>query len=234
LGLQLVLVGEDGAEAKRWELPPVREDWPTTLWQGGDVWRGQHALRLPAGLESGRYHWQLQLFETARPETRIPETPVELGELRVEAPERLWEAPPLGLALETDLGQSVRLLGADVAPPEALTTALQVPATLRVTLAWQARAEMETSYRIFLHLLQPDGSLLVQADGEPADWTRPTTGWAVGEVVLETRTLEIPADALPGEYTLVAGLYDPDTGQRLPLPDGTTAVLIAPLTLRAP
>jgi hypothetical protein len=93
---------------------------------------------------------------------------------------------------------------------------------------------METSYRIFLHLLQPDGSLLVQADGEPADWTRPTTGWAVGEVVLETRTLEIPADALPGEYRLVAGLYDPDTGQRLPLPDGPTAVLIAPLTLRAP
>jgi hypothetical protein len=52
--------------------------------------------------------------------------------------------------------------------------------------------------------------------------------------VLETRTLEIPADALPGEYRLVAGLYDPDTGQRLPLPDGPTAVLIAPLTLKAP
>jgi hypothetical protein len=229
-----VLVGEDGTEAKGWELPPVREDWPTTLWQRGDVWRGQHALRLPAGLESGRYRWQLQLFETARPEARIPKTPVELGELWIEAPERLWEPPPLGLTLQTDLGQSVRLLGADVAPPGVLTTALQGPATLRVTLAWQARAEMETSYRIFLHLLQPDGSLLVQADGEPADWTRPTTGWAVEEVVLETRTLEIPGDAVPGEYRLVTGLYDPDTGERLPQPDGSTAVHITSLTLSAP
>jgi len=234
LRMHLALVDENGAEARGWELPPVREDWPTTLWQRGEVWRGQHQLRLPAGLKSGHYRWQLQLFEAARPEARIPEAPVELGELWIEAPERLWEVPPLGLTLETDLGQSARLLGADVAPLEALTTALQGPTTLKVTLAWQARAEMETSYRVFLHLLQPDGSLLVQSDGEPAGWTRPTTGWAVGEVVLDVRNLEIPVDAPPGEYRLVAGLYDPDTGQRLPLPDGTTAILIAPLTLKAP
>jgi hypothetical protein len=93
---------------------------------------------------------------------------------------------------------------------------------------------METSYRVFLHLLGPDGSLFAQSDGEPAGWRRPTTGWAPGEVVLDERVLEIPADAPPGEYTLVAGLYDPGTGIRLSLPDGTTTVLIAPIIVGEP
>jgi hypothetical protein len=90
---------------------------------------------------------------------------------------------------------------------------------------------MDTSYRVFLHLLKPDGSLLTQSDGEPANWTRPTTGWAQGEIILDQRVLQIPADAPPGSYTLLAGLYDPRTSDRLPLPDGSTAITITTLTL---
>ena len=85
-----------------------------------------------------------------------------------------------------------------------------------------------------MHLLGPEGGLWAQSDGEPAGWTRPTTGWAAGEVVLDARTLDLPHDAPPGAYSLVAGLYDPDTGERLTLPDGTTAVLITPLTIVEP
>jgi hypothetical protein len=125
-------------------------------------------------------------------------------------------------------------MGANLAPAITEDPALQPPARLTVSLIWQAHAEVETSYRVFLHLLRADGSLLTQSDGEPVKWTRPTTGWAPGEVIVDERVLEIPAGVFPGEYALVAGLYEPDTGDRLPLPDGTTAVRIATLNIEAP
>jgi hypothetical protein len=234
LRVHLALVDGGGGEAMAWELPPVRDDWPTTLWQAGDLWRGQHLLRLPTGLESSIYTWQLYLYESTSPESRIPESPIALGQLRINAPERLWQAPPLQLSLDADLGQQVTLLGANLEPATAVSMALQSSTQLTVTLAWQARAEMTTSYRVFLHLLNPDGSLLTQSDGEPAGWTRPTTGWTPGEVVLDERSLNIPADAPPGQYALVAGLYDLDTRERLSLPDGTTAIPLVTLTLKEP
>jgi len=224
LRARLALVDKDGAEAMTWELPPVRDDWPTTLWKAGDLWRGQHLLRLPASLESGDYAWRLSLDEKG-----VSGETVDLGQLHVNAPERLWQAPPLQLSLDAKLGQQAALLGANLDP-----ASIEPSAPLTVTLVWQGRAEMDVSYRVFLHLLKPDGSLLTQSDGEPAAWTRPTTGWAPGEIILDERVLTLPPDTPPGPYTLLVGLYDPTTADRLPLPDGATAISITTLTLEEP
>jgi hypothetical protein len=234
LHAQLALHDQQDTPVAAWEVPPVRADWPTTLWQDGDFWRGQHLLRLPGGLESGTYTWQLQLYEAGRSGSPLPGSPVELGTLRINAPQRLWEAPALQIPLEAQLGQRVTLLGANLEPASVMDRALQPPATLTVTLAWQAQAEMETGYHAFLHLLRPDGSLLVQSDGVPANWTRPTTGWAPGEIVLDQHVLQIPQGTPPGAYQLVTGLYDPGTRVRLPLPNGATAVPITPITIAEP
>lgn len=227
----LTLDDEAGIEAIAWDLPPVRADWPTTLWQPGDLWRGQHLLRLPPQLDSGLYTWRLSLYPSSNPASRLPESPVILGQLNIDAPERLWQAPPLQLALNANLDGQARLLGANLepAPPAPLAPS----DALAVTLAWQAQAEMGVSYRVFLHLLGPDGELLTQSDGEPANWLRPTTGWAPGEVVLDQRTLAIPADAPPGQYALLAGLYDPDSQVRLSLPNGGTAIYVTTVAIQA-
>lgn len=235
LKAHLALVDANGAQASIWELPPVRAEWPTSRWQPGDLWRGQHMLRLPGRLESGTYAWQLQLYEPAGTGSRIPSSPVDLGQLQIDAPERLWQVPPLHFSVSAEFGQQATLLGANLEPASAATLSLSgEPATLKVTLVWQARSEMATSYRVFLHLLTPAGDLLTQSDGEPVNWTRPTSGWAPGEVILDERMLDIPADAPSGRYSLAAGLYDPDTRDRLALPDGTTVVLITTLTLEEP
>jgi hypothetical protein len=235
LQAHLALRDTSGAEAAAWDLSPVRADWPTTAWQPGDLWRGQHQLRLPGGLESGGYTWRLQLYEIASDATPAPVgEAVELGTLQVNAPVRLWTPPSLQVTSGAMLGEKVTLLGANLAPASVLAGGLQAPATLTVTLAWQAEAEMETSYRVFLHLLGPEGALLTQSDGEPARWTRPTVGWAPGEVVLDERTLEITADAPPGLYRLVTGLYDPATRDRLAAPDGETAVEVARFRMEGP
>jgi hypothetical protein len=218
---QLALVRvEDSAEKEVtvWELPPVNTHWPTNQWRDGDFWRGQHLLRLPASLIGGEYVWRLRIAESSN--RRLYGGQVDLGRLRINAPNRLWEAPTLQHPVNATLSSQITLLGFNMQPPGL---EIRPATTFTVTLAWQGRAEMTTSYRVFLHLLGPDGSLLTQSDGEPANWTRPTTGWAPGEIVLDQRVLTIPGDAMPGEYKLLTGLYTPASGDRLALPERAIA-----------
>jgi hypothetical protein len=105
---------------------------------------------------------------------------------------------------------------------------------LDVKLAWRSEVETAHSYRVFLHLLGPEGSVVVQSDGEPANWTRPTSGWLPGGIVLDERPLILPAELAPGEYRLVAGLYEAETGARLLLSGGGDAVTIARFTYPQP
>ncbi len=53
---------------------------------------------------------------------------------------------------------------------------------------------------------------------EPSDEHR-TSAWQVGEILNDTHRLTLPADLKPGTYRIIVGLYDPQTGQRLPLLD---------------
>ena len=45
----------------------------------------------------------------------------------------------------------------------------------------------------------------------------PTSTWTAGERVDDHYRLEIPDDAPPGLYTVEIGIYDPITGDRLPV-----------------
>ena len=64
---------------------------------------------------------------------------------------------------------------------------------------------------------------MAQSDSVPAAGQRPTTGWLPGETIADAHTLALPPDLPAGSYQLIAGLYDPLTGGRLPLMDGETA-----------
>lgn len=88
-------------------------------------------------------------------------------------------------------------------------------ATCHLTLIWYADANFPTSMHVFVHLLDESGQIIAQSDGEPANWTRPTTGWLPGENITDTHTLTLPAELPSGNLTLRIGLYDPQTGQRL-------------------
>jgi hypothetical protein len=135
--------------------------------------------------------------------------------------------------LDADLGGQVTLLGYDVnalevAPGEAVD----------VTLYWAARAAVPADYTIFLHLAAPEGPPYAQADGQPQYGSYPTSFWDAGEVVIDHRTIVLPADLPPGEYPLVTGMYLLETGERLRwlASDGSDrgdAVPLVMLTVRA-
>lgn len=226
--VRLTLVDPQGESVLTRSLPPASAWYPTAEWQAGDAWRGQHALRLPAGLESGRHRWQLELCREEGACDPVGK-PFLLGELDVDAPERRFEAPAVAHPVGARLGDVATLLGADLAQEE-----LAPGTALDVTLVWRAEQEIDSSYRVFLHLLEPQGNVIAQSDGEPASWTRPTTGWLPGEIILDERRLSLPGELPAGDYRLVAGLYDPQSATRLRTATGEDAVLVASFQVTPP
>ena len=51
----------------------------------------------------------------------------------------------------------------------------------------------------------------------PGDGTLPTTGWLPGEVILDQYEVPVQPDAPPGQYVIEVGMYQAETGQRLPI-----------------
>ena len=193
--------------AASWSLPPLRADYPPAAWPAGVTLRGQHLLRLPAALEAGSVAVTLGDFS--------------LGDLRIEAPERIYVPPATAQPLDVVLGAQARLAGASLAGDCVAAEGL-----CAVTLLWQGLAEMPLSYRVFVHLVDGAGQIVAQADGEPAGWARPTSGWAPGEYVVDAHMLVLPAALPAGTLTLRVGLYDPQTGRRLTTAAGEDAVPI--------
>ncbi len=213
----LVLLKPDGTEAATYKLPP-----PVSSWKEGDVWRSQHRLSLPAALETGVYTWTVEWSSSSS---------YPIGELAVEAPDRAFTPPPVDIETNVRLDNVATLVGADLI---AETSPMKPGTTLTVTLVWRADAETDISYRVFLHLVGPDGALVAQSDGVPGGWTRPTTGWLGGEIITDVRVLDIPADASTGDdrrYVLYAGLYTSEGG-RLSTADGADAIPVTTVTIR--
>jgi hypothetical protein len=203
----LALQDQAGQVVQRWALPPVRADYPPDRWPAGQGQRGQHGLRLAGGLSSGRYTFTLE--------------GLELGSLDITAPERRFDEPPYQVAAGADFGGRAQLVGysLDREPPDAQT--------LTATLVWRGLAEMTDSYRVFVHLVDEAGQIIAQSDAEPAGWQRPTTGWAVGEYIVDQHAIQLPDDPLPQGLQLRIGLYEAQSADRLPVGDGDA--FLAPL-----
>jgi hypothetical protein len=123
----------------------------------------------------------------------------------------------------TDFGAQVRLLAYDLpasnhSPEGTPGPTIQVRAgdTLPVVLYWRALEPLETNYSVFLHLDAPDGTTYASADEvNPEDI--PTSHWPPALYVRNPLSLNLPADLPAVRYTLSAGLYDPESGERLPV-----------------
>ena len=90
--------------------------------------------------------------------------------------------------------------------------------TLTVTLFWRASAAMAKNYTVFVHLLNADGAVVAQHDGQPT-WQLPvpTGTWQPGETLRDSHPIALPADLPPGEYRLRVGVYFLPTMERLPV-----------------
>ena len=146
--------------------------------------------------------------------------PAPLGPITIVTRPHRTDLPqpqfPLDVTLSNAAHQPVaRLLGYDRQPGPATPGG-----TLDLTLYWQALAEMDTAYKVFVHLIDENGQIRAQEDHPPLKGEAPTTGWVPGEVLQDPYQISLPSDLLPGLYSLRTGLYDPVTGQRLSVAEG--------------
>ncbi|MFQ5612667.1 MAG: hypothetical protein ACE5H9_11100, partial [Anaerolineae bacterium] len=85
------------------------------------------------------------------------------------------------------------------------------------SLFWQAETTPRADFTVFVHVVDQAGSVVAQADGPPAQGAYPTSLWDAGEIIADEREIVLPGDLPPGCYTLLVGLYRPDSGERLPV-----------------
>jgi hypothetical protein len=220
VGLQLL--DATGAEVTYWLGRPVRSSYATDQWQMQQVVQDPWRLDLPPEVSPGDYTLRLTLFDA---ETQAEVGWVSLGQVSVVRRERKFDIPNMQKVVNAGLGDQVTLLGYNLSAEPIMGGG-----RLRVTLYWQARETMESSYKVFVHLLSPDGAVVAQHDSVPSAGKIPTDDWAVGEVVADQHLVEflgLPA----GEYRLVAGMYDPSTGQRLSTLHGDNTILLETLSI---
>ena len=82
-----------------------------------------------------------------------------------------------------------------------------------VTLTWQSLAAVQ-DLKVFVHVYDANGKLSAQDDGPPAEGFAPTSWWRRGDVITDTRTINV-AGLPPGTYRITAGMYGGTTGERL-------------------
>lgn len=193
--------------------------YPPSGWQQGQIVRDWHSVLMPGNVEDGSYRVRMQVLAGSEPLARrfwlLPtRTILELGQVKLEPRERSFTVPSISHPLEMRFGQGIRLLG------YALDQTIAEPGgSLHLTLYWQCLGPLDTSYTVFVHLLDEEGSIRAQCDDVPRQGALPTTSWVEGEVIVDEYQIPIASDAPSAAYTLAVGMYDADTGLRLPVFD---------------
>lgn len=104
---------------------------------------------------------------------------------------------------------------------------------LQVRLTWRADAPISARYKVFVQLLNPDGTLATQRDSEPGGGRLATVTWTPREPVTDNHALLIPEALSPGDYRLILGLYDADDPlARLPVSTGGDALDLGIIRVR--
>ena len=193
---------------------------PGTVWHADEVLKGQYALFVPPHIASGRYRITVQAVSAEgkglaahRPRWNpLPGARTTLADVDVEARTYETDLPPISHPMHVTLGEWGELLGYD------LTQDILAPGdTLAFTLYWRAGRPVAETYKVFVHVLGADGHMGTQSDSMPANWSRPTYTWAPGEPIVDAHQIPLPTEITPGAYRIVVGLYDKQTGQRVPL-----------------
>jgi hypothetical protein len=123
------------------------------------------------------------------------------------------EPPPAEKQLDVRFGGQLALEGVSV--PER---GVSPGDSLEFTLHWRALTRPDADYSTFVHLLDSAGDRVAQLDWQPRDSAGllPVTAWVVGQAVVDTEILPLPATLAPGDYRLIVGVYNWQDGRRLP------------------
>ncbi len=210
--LSLRLRDRDGKVWTSLDAQPGYGFLPTSLW-GIDTINDVYALTLPdAAPRDAVYGLDVIVYRVASLQ--------EVGRVAIEGvrldgtvswhtltpPVQDATLPVSSRALDVMFGDAIKLTS------YALT---REGDQLKITLAWHALRDIDTNYKVFVHVFDSTTEKIVaQSDAGPRHSTYPTSIWSNGETIIDP--IEISLRAVPpGTYRVAIGLYN-DTG-RLPV-----------------
>jgi len=211
-----------------------KADYPTSRWVVGSPVRGQYDLLIPPAAEGENVRLVLRVREE-KTGGFLPLGPdwcpikgyaLALTTLIVAEQERTFQPPSIDYPMRADLGDEVEFLGYDLDK-----TRVERGESIALTLYWRASNEMEVNYHVFVHLLSEEGQIWAQRDSPPVEGSRHTAGWVKGEVIRDEYQIALEREIPTGEYLLTAGIYDPASGERLPVFVGGERVQSDQITL---
>jgi len=183
------------------------EYYPSSQWKEGEVLWDRYDLRVDEEAPCTEGTLAIDLLD-AEGRSLLGDSLV-LTKMRIEG--RRFEAPEIQHPMEVNLEGQVDFLGYDLETKE-----IKAGDTIHLTLYWRAKREMEISYTVFTHLLGEDNTLWGQKDSIPMKGRHPTTQWREGEVIVDEYDIIVKREIPKGKYRLEVGMYDLETGERLP------------------
>jgi hypothetical protein len=208
--------------------------YPPTRWPAGRTVRSHVRITIPPTFKAGRLFLRLGLrtadghvvsAQWQKPMSLLGGLLVwsrsftgdtlPLTELQVQERAHTFTPPAIRHPVTATLGSQVELLGYDLPCADRPCT-LRPGQELPLTLIWRAQGPTDRRYKVFTHLVGPQGKLWGQRDDEPALGTAPTTTWVAGEVISDTYRIPLDPQAPAGTYRLLVGMYHEASGQRLP------------------
>jgi hypothetical protein len=138
------------------------------------------------------------------------------------------QPPPFTHAINATLGDEVQLVEVK------LTRSAQPGEILPVEFIWLPLQRPQADYNVFLQLLTAEGVPAAQHDSPPNSGYTPTSTWQPGQSIVDRHALALPSALPTGVYQLIAGLYDPATGQRLLITPKDDFVNLGQVTLDGP
>jgi hypothetical protein len=190
--------------SRSYAIPPTEGLQTTVEWRGP----GGHGAGAPASVplvtspDGGAAVIPLSLTAPAVPGTYQ----LSLGER--EGPLGEWRAEGTVEVADEANGQ-----GAQAFPVPARLEDWDVPTAVRagdplpVSLTWRALGKIDAYYSVYVKLLDDGGDAITGWDGQPGNGQLPTLLWVPGEAVDDLVTLVVPGEAVPGAYTVEAGMY---------------------------
>jgi 4-amino-4-deoxy-L-arabinose transferase-like glycosyltransferase len=211
----LALVQPGAAEPFYYQTDGLWPDvYPPTGWQTGEQIRTFHQLRAPLEMPTDTAP-ELRLY-LVPPDNDLPLAVTQgepaLATMTLSLREHLFEIPAIPVATEAQFGDSIRLLGYDLATDQSAAGD-----TLKLTLYWQAVTTPVDNYTVFNHIVGAEGQIVGQYDGPPTGEAWLTATWLPGEVIIDEREIPIEPTATNGRYALAIGLYTAGDGVRLPI-----------------
>ena len=171
----------------------------------GQAILSQQRLGVPCSAAPGEYDATLELLWQDSSTEKLP-----LGRLSVVRPPGRSDTGKGGSRLDTQLEGGISMEGFDL-------TGLPVGpgGTIQAALYWTATKPQDERYSVFVHILDGEGKIVAQHDGIAGGGLCPSTSWGDGEAVRDVHDIHLPETLNPGNFRIIAGLYDPHSGRRV-------------------